>query len=449
MRQNPVGEPAATAAWNFGTPRRRSSWKRLRPFCHCRQRYERSLRRIHASRLASTRGVWQKPKYPRHPMRYGVRSSINRVKLIPRVRRVLSRICTLSFRRDAPLAPVVRDAEPQEFALLRSRHRALRHVDLQPQLGGQKPAHQRHHPFSGAAAANIDIRVVGIAAEAETPAGQFLVEIVKHEIAQEGRERTPLRGARIHRTDQTILHHPGLEKSPDEPEHAFIRQPRGNPRHQAVVVDSVEEFFEIKIDHDVVARGNVALRLGNSLVGGSPRSEAVTVLGEGWVPLLLENLQQGLLDQSVDDTRYAELSDPAIRLGYFDPLDRLRLVGSREQMRPDAWPVLTQVGLGVLDSHPIDARATLVTANSFPRSFEIFSVAHLLHQLFCAGWAFGCRGKLNRLRCTAAGSTLRALDGDGLRDTLPARPALAPRIRFLFIGSHLCSTLPSDPASRR
>src|SRR6266852_1976070 len=59
------------------------------------------------------------------------------------------------------------------------------------------------------------------------------------------------------------------------------------------------------------------------------------------------------------------------------------------------------------------------------------------------------RGKLNRLRCTTAGSTLCTLDGYGLRDTLPARPALAPRIRFLFIGSHLCSTLPSDPASRR
>ncbi len=59
------------------------------------------------------------------------------------------------------------------------------------------------------------------------------------------------------------------------------------------------------------------------------------------------------------------------------------------------------------------------------------------------------RGKLNRLQCTTAGSTLRTLDGYGLRDSLPARPALAPRIRFLFIGSHLCSTLPSDPASRR
>src|SRR5438270_6975931 len=59
------------------------------------------------------------------------------------------------------------------------------------------------------------------------------------------------------------------------------------------------------------------------------------------------------------------------------------------------------------------------------------------------------RGKLNRLRCTTAGSTPRAVDGYGLRDTLPARPALAPRIRFLFIGSHLCFALPSDLASRR
>ena len=92
---------------------------------------------------------------------------------------------------------------------------------------------------------------------------------------------------------------------------------------------------------NAVARGNVLLRLGHRLMGGASRSEAVTVLGERRVPLLLENLQQRLLDQSVDDARYAELSDPAVRLGYFDPLDRLRLVGSREQLRPNAWPVLT------------------------------------------------------------------------------------------------------------
>jgi hypothetical protein len=29
------------------------------------------------------------------------------------------------------------------------------------------------------------------------------------------------------------------------------------------------------------------------------------------------------------------------------------------------------------------------------------------------------------------------------------RPTEAPRIQFLFVGSHLCYTLPSDPISRR
>src|SRR6266436_5185551 len=115
------------------------------------------------------------------------------------------------------------------------------------------------------------------------------------------------------------------------------------------MIDPVEKFLEIKVNHDAVARGNVSLRLGHRLMGGASRSEAVTVLGERRVPLLLEDLQQGLLDQSVDDARYAEFSDPAVRLGDFDPLDRLRLIGSLEQSRPNAWPVLTQVALGVVD----------------------------------------------------------------------------------------------------
>jgi len=59
------------------------------------------------------------------------------------------------------------------------------------------------------------------------------------------------------------------------------------------------------------------------------------------------------------------------------------------------------------------------------------------------------RGKLDRPPRTTAGFTLCTLDGYGLRGSTPARPALTPRIRFLFIGSRVCSPLPSDPASRR
>src|SRR5258708_34418451 len=58
-------------------------------------------------------------------------------------------------------------------------------------------------------------------------------------------------------------------------------------------------------------------------------------------------------------------------------------------------------------------------------------------------------GKFSHLPCAVAGSTLRILDGYGLRGKWPARPTLAPCTRFLSIDSHVCSTLPSDLASRR
>ena len=36
-------------------------------------------------------------------------------------------------------------------------HRALRLVDLEPQLVGQEPAHRGHNPFAGTTAANINV----------------------------------------------------------------------------------------------------------------------------------------------------------------------------------------------------------------------------------------------------------------------------------------------------
>src|SRR6266536_2483085 len=77
---------------------------------------------------------------------------------------------------------------------------------------------------------------------------------------------------------------------------------------------------------------------------------------------------------------------------------------------------------------------------------ELLNTCTLLSELWIEQISWG---KLNRLPCTVAESTLRVLDGYGLRGKLPARPALTPCIRFLFIDSHVCSMLPSDPTSRR
>src|SRR5205807_6626039 len=115
MRQNPVGEPAATAALNFGTPRRRSSLKRLCPFCHCRQRYERNLRRIHASRFVSTRGGLAEAEIaaPSEKVCHEVFDQLRQTDSpCPACHVTDLRLEFVEgFWRDAPLAPVIRDAE--------------------------------------------------------------------------------------------------------------------------------------------------------------------------------------------------------------------------------------------------------------------------------------------------------------------------------------------------
>src|ERR1700681_4038663 len=59
------------------------------------------------------------------------------------------------------------------------------------------------------------------------------------------------------------------------------------------------------------------------------------------------------------------------------------------------------------------------------------------------------RDKFDRFPRATTEFTLCVLDRYGLRDHWPARPTLTPPIRFLYIGSRFCSTLPSDPTSRR
>src|SRR5258705_13407967 len=59
------------------------------------------------------------------------------------------------------------------------------------------------------------------------------------------------------------------------------------------------------------------------------------------------------------------------------------------------------------------------------------------------------RDKFDRFQRATTEFTLCVVDRNGLRDHWPARPTLTPQIRFLYIGSRFCSTLPSDPASQR
>ena len=108
-------------------------------------------------------------------------------RLTPSVRLVSSRIRVLELlqglRGDLPgRLGIVRDRESQELSLPTSSHRTLRFVDLELKPGRQEATDACHDALPRPAAAHVDVAVVGIAAEAETPAGQLAVEFVEHEV---------------------------------------------------------------------------------------------------------------------------------------------------------------------------------------------------------------------------------------------------------------------------
>jgi hypothetical protein len=100
-------------------------------------------------------------------------------------------------QRDAPprLLPG-REAESEELAPARQVDRALRCIDPELEAPGEELFEARHHSLAGAAAADVDVAVVGIAHEAMAAPPQFAVHHIQHQVRQQRRERPALRHPR-------------------------------------------------------------------------------------------------------------------------------------------------------------------------------------------------------------------------------------------------------------
>src|SRR5512143_551116 len=133
----------------------------------------------------------------------------------------------------------------------------------------------------------------------------------------------------------------------------------------------------------------MGLRLSYGLMGRATGSEPVAMLRERRVPAALQDLQDRLLDQTIQHGGDAQLAHPAVRFGDLDSPYRSRSISPVEQLFPDGWPVLTQVVPGLVDGPAIDAGARLVGADLLPCLFEVLSFAHLLHQGLASRRFFG------------------------------------------------------------
>src|ERR1022692_3429803 len=280
-------------------------------------------------------------------------------------------------------------AEPEKLPFLRSCHRTLPLIYLEFELLRDESRNAFHHPLPRPLAAHVDITVVRVANETMAPALQLPVEFVEHEVTEQWRKWTSLRSPFHARADQPVLHHPGIQECPDELQQPLVLDPLGDLAHQFVVVDSIEEFLQIKINAPAVTFGDILLRLFHRLLGLPARPEPVAVIGKRPVPPPLQNLHHRLLDESIQHRWNAKLSHPSVRLGDFYPPHRFRLVSSTQQLFPDGWPVLFQVILDSDDGHPVNTRTTLIGLHPPQCCLQVFSLAYFLHQSFRASWVFG------------------------------------------------------------
>ena len=94
----------------------------------------------------------------------------------------------------------------------------------------------------------------------------------------------------------------------------------------------------------------------------------------------MQHLQQALLDEPVQHRREAEC--PRTPAGLLDllPLHRLRLIGPREQLLPEPFPVRCQMRRQVVHGHPVHPGTALVLLHPLQRRERVGAFDHPLHQ---------------------------------------------------------------------
>src|SRR5713101_6502522 len=148
-----------------------------------------------------------------------------------------------------PERRVIRDREAKERAVPRSGDGTLLRVDLQFEASFDKEGQALHDPPAGLFAADVDVTVIRVPHEPVAATLKFAIQFIQHEIREQGREWTALRGPFSAFLEQPAIEHTSRQVSPDEPKNPPIRNPRRYACHQPVVIDPVKELCQVDI-HD-------------------------------------------------------------------------------------------------------------------------------------------------------------------------------------------------------
>jgi len=180
-------------------------------------------------------------------------------------------------------------------------------VNLKFEASLDEASQARHHAQSGLFAADIDVAIIRITHKPVPTTLKLAIQLIQHEVRQQRRERTTLRRPLVACFEQPVRQHAGGQVASHQSKHPPVRDARRHASHQLVVIDPVEELRQVDIDDELIAFGDIGLRLCHRLMSGALRPEAVAVFAECRVPQRLQPLQHRLLDHAVNDSWHAPI----------------------------------------------------------------------------------------------------------------------------------------------
>jgi hypothetical protein len=101
-----------------------------------------------------------------------------------------------------------------------------------------------------------------------------------------------------------VFHHPGIQERSDEFQQPLVIDALGDPSHQSVVIDSIEELLQVEVNYPAIACSDRPLCLRYGLMRRPSRSKTVAVIGKLRVRSPLQNLHDRLLDESIQHRRW-------------------------------------------------------------------------------------------------------------------------------------------------
>ena len=252
-------------------------------------------------------------------------------------------------------------------------------------------------PQEGALRRQVNHRFLAVDAQL-----QALLDVLRdalHDVAEQRRERRPLRGSLLARVHQPAIHDARFQVASDQPKHPLVIDPSCDPGHQSVVLNAIEKRIEIKIDAPRrIISDELACPL-NSVMLRAPRAKPEAMGMEMRIEHRREHLRDGLADQPIHRSQHPQLPLTARGLGDHHPADRLRPVSARLKLRADLRPMVMQPRPQFLGAHPVDARGTGVLLDASERLGKVPAGQELRPQRTRLG---GVSGGVIRRRIAAA-----------------------------------------------